>query len=143
MVGWLKNFVQTRARPAASLIKGYTIHMLARRAPFQLAQDFELRRATYGKEMAKRGHLTLISSLIARRAQKPGCGKMTVSTSRRHTRDLPWLRLPEDFKRCYNLYNNNTAAANRFSIDKRKINFADISSNKGPKQRKHIAKTCS
>jgi hypothetical protein len=126
MVGWLKNFVQTRALPAASLVKGYTIHMLARRAPFSLAHDFEMRRSTYGADMAKRGHLTLASTMVAKRQDKPGCGKIFVNLSRRNSREYAYERLPADFKRCFEQYDNTTLADKRFNTNRRRIQFVDI-----------------
>jgi hypothetical protein len=126
MVGWLKNFVQTRARPAASLVKGYTIHMLARRAPYALAQDFETRRLTYGTEMAKRGHLTLASTMIHKRADKPGCGKMYVKVANRNRVAYRFAGLPEHFKRCYKAYQATLLPEDRFNIDTRNVQFLDI-----------------
>jgi hypothetical protein len=126
MVGWLKNFVQTRARPAASLVKGYTIHMLARRAPFALAQEFEIRRRDYGKDMAKRGHLTLASTMIASRADKPGCGKVFVTVAKRNRTKYQYARLPAAFKLYYKTYQSALPPGLRLSIDTRRIKFRDI-----------------
>jgi hypothetical protein len=130
MVGWLKNFVQTKARPAESLIKGYTIHMLARRAPTYLAEAFAVRRATYGAEMAKRGHLILASSMLAEQASKPGCGKLEVILSRRNKREYTYAQLPRAFKISFAAYNNAIPEIDRFTTRSEQLKFWSIE--KGP-----------
>jgi hypothetical protein len=130
MVGWLKNFVKTTALPAASLVKGYTIHMLARRAPTALVESFAKRRKLYANEMATRGHLILASTKIAERQHQPGCGKLVVTLTRRNHRELMYARLPAAFKTCFTAYNNAMDADDRFSTNTANMNFYII--HKGP-----------
>ena len=116
MVGWLKHFIQTRALPGESLIKGYVIHMISRRAPTALVRSFEARRVTYGKDMARRGKMKLLSTLLAERVGKPGCGLVIVSASRRNSREYSTFeRLPPRFQRYFNAYDAALEAPPPFS----------------------------
>jgi hypothetical protein len=125
MVGWLKRFVHSRAEPHASIMKGYTVHMLARRAPYTLAKAFDMRRQNYGEDMAKRGHLTLMSTLLADRKNKPGCGQMSVNISRRNSKELDFYAFPRPFRTYYRAYNKALPQDSKFKRRDR-IVFSDI-----------------
>ena len=126
MVGWLKHFVKTRALPGESLIKGYTIHMLARRAPTCLVHDFEARRPTYGKDMALRGKLKQLSTMLTEQEGKPGCGLVYVALSRRNRRVRVYDRLPLGFRRCFYEYNAAARQSDRFTRNIFNIEFLEI-----------------
>jgi hypothetical protein len=122
MVGWLKHFVQTKALPGESLIKGYTIHMLARRAPTCLVQDFEARSPTYGTAKARRGKLKLLSTLLAEKQGKPGCGLVIVTTSRRNNKEYLYAQLPPILQRYFKAC-NDARRSDRFRDNVARVKF--------------------
>jgi len=92
-MGWLKGFVHSRALPAPSLVKGFCIHMLARRAPEQIRDEFHTMYSQEGRDLTQRGHLVPLEKLIETRGNRPGCGNVTVQISRRNAKvlDKSWL----------------------------------------------------
>jgi hypothetical protein len=75
--------------------------------------------------MAKRGHLTLVSTLLEERQDKPGAGNLSVKLTRRNKRELHFYDLPREFRRCYRAYNRNFPLLSNFA-DRRNVTFTSI-----------------
>jgi hypothetical protein len=105
MVGWLKGFVHSRQHGSASLMKGYTIHMLVRKAPTQIAYEYNRRFAEHGADMTGRGHLILVQDLVAHHANRPGCGVVHVKQTTSNFTLQRYTRLPPAFLLRFNAYN--------------------------------------
>jgi hypothetical protein len=128
MVGWLKNFVHSRPLPAPSLIKGYTIHMLARRAPTSIVMEYNARWEKDGADMADRGHLIYVSTLLARKHNMPGCGTVTVNITRRNTKAYAYACLPATFHHALAQYNAGKAPSQRFDPNNLDLDFWEVQS---------------
>jgi hypothetical protein len=127
MVGWLKHFIHSRPKPAESLVKGYTIHMLARRAPTLIVVEYNARWDMNGTDLSDRGHLIYISTLMARKAGQPGNGRIVVSITRRNSKVIEYDNLPQAFTHRMTQYNAACKSANqRFLQDNDRIQYLDI-----------------
>jgi hypothetical protein len=115
MIGWMKSFIHNRAQAPASLIKGYTIHMLARRAPSDIVYHYNRRFAREGIDMTTRGHLILAHVLQAQRANRPGCGTVSVRFTTRNFNEVLHSRLPELFLPRFDDYNTKRSRHARFN----------------------------
>jgi hypothetical protein len=115
MVGWLKGFVHSRQHGPASLMKGYTIHMLVRRAPSEIAFEYNKRFAAQGIDMSDRGHLILVQDLMAQRANKPGCGVVKVNITQERFTIQRYTRLTQHFLIRFNKYNAEAKGSARYN----------------------------
>jgi hypothetical protein len=116
MVGWLKGFVHSRQHGPASLMKGYSIHMLVRRAPTQIAFEYNKRFADQGIDMTNRGHLILVPDLVAQRANRPGCGVVHVIKRNSTFKKTRYSRLSTAFLLRFNAYNNAVKRSARYTL---------------------------
>ena len=104
-MGWLKSFIHSRKLPAPSLIKGYCIHMLARRAPANITGQYYERFQNDGRDMSLRGHLVPLAVVRAARGRKPGSGKVYVDISRRNSSILSEVHLQPHFLKRFDEFN--------------------------------------
>jgi hypothetical protein len=126
MVGWLKNFIHSRPRPAPSLTKGYSIHMLARRAPTKIVQDYNNRWQQDGVDKSERGHLIYIQTLLARKKQQPGCGRVNVVLTQRNHVVVSPQHLPQEFLQRLQTFNAGVLPSEQFPITNPNIDFYEM-----------------
>jgi hypothetical protein len=98
-------------------MKGYNIHMLARRAPSSIAYQYNLRFASTTTTKNK-GHMILIPTLLAQRAHEKGCGLVHVYTGRRNSFNIRYENLEPEFLQCLRLYNTTVVGSARFNTFK-------------------------